>query len=106
MNSLEHKQAIQKTVAPKFRGQDIVKSKVIPHYPQSVEREYERIVSGYMGLYDVTLRKYMPKLKRSLQFYIRARFDAESIVYLQPSDARRSTCRQSASDSPDNGTGF
>ena len=106
MNPLEHKQAIQKTVTPKFRGQDTVKSKVVPHYPQSVEREYERIVSGYMGLYDSALRKHMPELKRSLQFYIRARFDAESIVYSQPSDARCSICHQSASDSPDNGTGF
>jgi SPP1 gp7 family putative phage head morphogenesis protein len=68
--------ALSAEVAPKFRGKQHLGSKVVPHYPNGVEREYARITNDFMAMYDKILRQYMPALKKSLAYYGGARLDA------------------------------
>ena len=69
MNPLAYRTAMQEATAPKFRGKEAIKSKVIPRYPESAEREYQRLMREYSVVYDQVLRAHMPELKRSLGFY-------------------------------------
>ena len=75
MDKKIQQQALADTVGKKFRGRQQLQSKVVPHFPQSAEREYERISRELMLLYDKILRAHMPELKRALMYYGGKRFD-------------------------------
>ncbi len=45
-----------------FRGNPRRYGKTIPHYPESVERQYQRLTDSYMKLLQDTLKDHLPKL--------------------------------------------
>ena len=62
MNDKLHQEAVKEAVKKKFRGKQPLKSKVIPHYPASAEREFQRVTNGYMRLLNETLKEHLPKM--------------------------------------------
>lgn len=63
MNDIAHKQATQKVVSAKFRGNKHLISKAAPIYPQSIEREFQRLTDAYMRLLMQTLKEHLPEIK-------------------------------------------
>lgn len=53
---------VKSAVRAKFYGHDAVKSKVIPHYPVTAEREFRRIAGAYMKLLNSELKKRLPEM--------------------------------------------
>lgn len=66
MNNIVMAQAVQKACKPKFRGHNILKSKVTPHYPETVEREYMRVTNAYMALFNQILKSHLPTIRRAI----------------------------------------
>jgi SPP1 gp7 family putative phage head morphogenesis protein len=62
-------------VKDKFGRKRLLKSRVIPRYPESSEREYERVAKQYMGLLNSVLKEHFAGLQNLLQPDIRV--DAE-----------------------------
>ena len=67
MDSQSLHQATAKAVSKKFGRKRLLTSKVIPHFPNSIEREYERVVNGYMKLFNAALAAHLPKLRELLE---------------------------------------
>ena len=76
MEQYHYEQALKQKIAPKFRGQDMLASKVAPRYPASVEREYLRFIREFMVEFDQLLRSRMPALRASLEASQRLNLDA------------------------------
>ncbi len=66
MNDIAMKQVAQAAVKPKFRGNQKLKSKVHTYYPESIEREYQRVTDAYMKLVKDVLKEYLPLIKDAL----------------------------------------
>ena len=66
MNDIVMAQAVQKAVKPKFGSREVLKSKVVPHNPENIVREYIRITNAYMVLLNKTVAEYLPQLKREM----------------------------------------
>ena len=66
MNDIARAQALQRAVKPKFRGHTTLKTKVVTHYPENLEREYVRITNTYMTLLNKTLAKYLPTIREAI----------------------------------------
>jgi SPP1 gp7 family putative phage head morphogenesis protein len=66
MNDIAMKQVAQAAVKPKFRGNQKLKSKVHTYYPESIEREYQRVTDAYMKLVKDVLKEYLPMIKDAL----------------------------------------
>lgn len=64
MNYTTHKAMTRNAVKSSFRGQKIKQSKVTPLYPESLEREYQRITNSYMKVLNDTLKEYLPELQQ------------------------------------------
>lgn len=64
MNNLLLQQAVQTAAKPKFYGHQKLKSKVIPHYPANIEREYMRVSDSYMAILRKIMKKYLPEICR------------------------------------------
>lgn len=62
MDNKIHQEAVQKAVEGKFRGNQPLKSKVTPRYPDTAEREFKRITNGYMRLLNQTLKEHLPTI--------------------------------------------
>lgn len=62
MDNKLHQEAVQKAVRGRFRGSQPLKSRVIPAYPESAEREFRRITNGYMRLLKQTLKEHLPTI--------------------------------------------
>lgn len=62
MNNKLHQEAVQRAVKDRFRGNQPLKSKAIPAYPESAEREFQRITNGYMRLLNQTLKEHLPAI--------------------------------------------
>lgn len=60
MDNKLHQEAVKKAVEGKFRGNQPLKSKVTPRYPDTAEREFKRITNGYMRLLNQTLKEHLP----------------------------------------------
>jgi SPP1 gp7 family putative phage head morphogenesis protein len=75
--------AVQAAVKPKFRGRETLRSKVAAHYPENLEREYERITNTYMVLLNQTLAEYLPKI-RSFIYESRTDMRADSSTDVFP----------------------
>ena len=79
MNDKKHQQVVQDAVRVKFKGRKEVKSRSIPHYPTSAEREFRRVTGGYIRLLQQCLRDHLPAIMDGYKSeYHRkdARFDA------------------------------
>lgn len=62
MNNHLHQEMVQKAVKGKFYGHQTIKSKRVPQYPDSAEREFKRITNGYIRLLNKTLADHLPAL--------------------------------------------
>lgn len=62
MDNKLHQEAVQKAARGRFRGSQPLKSRVIPAYPESAEREFRRITNGYMRLLNQTLKEHLPAI--------------------------------------------
>lgn len=69
MNNIQHQEAVKKAVKPRFRGNTRLNSKTIPMYPDSAEREYERIANAYMRLLNEELKKNLPAALDAYKMY-------------------------------------
>lgn len=79
MDDKKHQQIVQEAVKAKFRGHKVVKSRSIPHYPESAEREFKRVTNGYIRLLRESLRKHLPSIMDAYKeeyHHKDARFDA------------------------------
>lgn len=62
MDNKLHQEAVKRAVKGRFRGSQPLKSRVIPAYPESAEREFRRIMNGYMRLLNQTLKEHLPTI--------------------------------------------
>ena len=62
MTNKQHQLAVQAAVRPKFRGRKVVKSRSVPHYPETAEREFKRITNGYIRLLKKSLVEHLPAI--------------------------------------------
>lgn len=85
MDEKMHKRAIEKAVEPKFHGKKHLKSKVNPSYPESMEREYLRIINGYMRILNKLVHYYLPNISAAAQeeFTTAARYDSREHFFAE-----------------------
>lgn len=62
MNNTQHQEMVKKAVRGRFRGHQTIKSKAIPLYPKTAEREFRRITGTYMKLLNEELKKKLPAM--------------------------------------------
>ena len=62
MNNIHHQEMVKEAVRPKFYGHKAIKSKTVPLYPKSAEREFQRIAGAYMKLLNQELKKKLPAM--------------------------------------------
>lgn len=62
MDHKVYQETVKEAVKGKFKGHQPLKSKVIPMYPDSAEREFQRITNGYMRLLNRTLKEHLPTI--------------------------------------------
>ncbi len=62
LNNKTHQAMVQEAVKGKFRGTQPLKSKVIPRYPDSSEREFGRIARSYNRLLYGILKEHLPRM--------------------------------------------
>lgn len=62
MTNKQHQLAVQAAVRPKFRGRKVVKSRSVPHYPETAEREFKRVTNGYIRLLKKSLVEHLPAI--------------------------------------------
>lgn len=58
------KKILREEMKKKNQGKSITTAKYHPHYPDSIEREYIRLVNEYMMIEKQIIQKYIPELKR------------------------------------------
>ena len=66
MNKIAMAQAVQNACRKKFRGRENLVSKVAPHYPANLEREYMRITNAYMALLNQILQAHLPIIRQAI----------------------------------------
>lgn len=78
MTNQQHQLAVQEAVKGKFKGKKVIKSRSVPHYPESAEREFKRITNGYIRLLKKCLMDELPGLMDEYRREKRSdsRFDA------------------------------
>lgn len=62
MNNKYYQEYLQNEVKPKFRSSQRVRSKVVPRYPDSVEREFQRLTRQYLLIFKETLKDHLPAI--------------------------------------------
>lgn len=62
MDNKYYQECLQNEVKPKFRSSQSIKSRVVPRYPYSVEREFQRISRKYVELFRDTLKDHLPAI--------------------------------------------
>lgn len=67
MTNTQHHEAVKAAVRPKFYGHPSIKSKAVPHYPATAEREFRRITGSYMKLLNEELKKKLPAMMAEYQ---------------------------------------
>lgn len=67
MNNIQHQEMVQNAVRANFRGSQPLKSKTVPLYPSTAEREFQRITNAYMKLLNDELKKKLPTMMAEYQ---------------------------------------
>ncbi|MDR1706161.1 MAG: hypothetical protein LBS19_15965 [Clostridiales bacterium] len=69
----------------------MLKSKVVPHFPDGLAREYERITNTYMSLLNKTLAEHLPVIRKAIDAEREGlrRDDAQDILALIESEFLR-----------------
>ena len=62
MNDLAYRTALQEKIQKKFYGHDTLKSKYVPPYAISAERQYSQAVANLYRLYNKVVLRWMPKI--------------------------------------------
>lgn len=62
MYNKQHQAMVQEAVRPRFRGSQPLKSKVVPRYPESAEREFQRVTRAYLKLLRDSLKDHLPAI--------------------------------------------
>lgn len=62
MNNTQHQEMVKKAVRGRFRSRQTIKSKAVPLYPKTAEREFRRITGTYMKLLNEELKKKLPAM--------------------------------------------
>lgn len=66
MDSQMRQAAVREHVKKKFKGRQTLQSKVNPHKPESVEREYQRVTNAYMRLLSKLVTDTMiPEIRKA-----------------------------------------
>ena len=73
MNNRDKEKEYKDMLKKKFGRKRKLESKVVIHYKENLEREYQRTTNAYMALLKETLTKYLPQIKSTLQ---EANFDS------------------------------
>ena len=60
LNNIQHQETVKKAVMPRFRGHTALKSRTIPRYPESAERELRRAVNQYLRTINAELKDRLP----------------------------------------------
>lgn len=78
MTNQQHQLAVQEAVKGKFKGKKVIKSRSVPHYPESAEREFKRVANGYIRLLKKCLMEELPGIMDEYRREQRSdsRFDA------------------------------
>lgn len=77
MNDIQHQLAVRDAVKGKFRGNSALKSRSVPKYPASAEREFMRLTNAFMKMYQESLKAHLPDMIASYRKQRRgdSRFD-------------------------------
>ncbi len=62
MDNKYYQEYLQNEVKSKFRDSQSIKSKVVPRYPESAEREFQRLSQQYLRIFKDTLKDHLPAL--------------------------------------------
>lgn len=62
MTNKQHQLAVQEAVKGKFRGHQPLRSRSVPHYPDTAEREFKRVTNGYIRLLKKSLMEHLPSI--------------------------------------------
>ena len=65
MTNKQHQLAVQEAVKGKFRGHQPLRSRSVPHYPDTAEREFKRVTNGYIRLLKKSLMEHLPSITLS-----------------------------------------
>lgn len=85
MTNTEYQETVKKAVRGKFGRSRYLPSKNTPQYPESAEREYQRLAGGYMRLLNAELKKKLPDMMAE---YKRERHGDSRLDDSQDLDAR------------------
>lgn len=67
MDDEMRKRKLQEQIIKKNHGSRKITARYIPQYPDSAEREYIRLINGYMKLEGDAIKKHIPELKRIIR---------------------------------------
>lgn len=82
MNNIQHQLAVQEAVKGKFKGSQHLRSKVVPMFPSSAEREFQRVANAYMRIVHKTLKEHLPAIMAAYQHkeYGDSRYDDKTDI--------------------------
>lgn len=61
------REATREAVREKFGRKRLLASKIVPHYPANLEREYVRVTDAYMEMFKNTLAGRLPNIRSLLE---------------------------------------
>ena len=67
VNDLAYRTALQEKIQKKFYGHDTLKSKYVPPYAISAERQYSQAVANLYRLYNKVVLRWMPKIIKAIK---------------------------------------
>ena len=73
MINTNYQQMVKEAVKPKFKGKQRIRGKVVPRYPDTARREFERMNRRYVQAFKKALDKFLPGI---LKAYSRTRTDS------------------------------
>lgn len=71
MNDINYQSAVKEATKAKFKGHKTIKVRVIPRYPDTAERELQRIHRGYIRLLNKSLKEHLPEIMDAYKQEIR-----------------------------------
>lgn len=83
MNDLAYRLALQEAIKRKFYGHDKLKSKHVPQYAISAERQYSQTFVNLHREVEKEVQKYVPKIVRLIEPCWQLGYDAiKQSIYL------------------------
>lgn len=67
MNDLAYRLTLQKQIRRKFYGHDNLKSKHVPQYAISAERQYSQTFANLYRRFDKVVLRWLPKILRTIR---------------------------------------